>query len=231
MEMPFQAETPLEALICADPAWQDGAQWGEPRSGHPEGKVIYHIAEVLANVDRHATSPQERRDLRLIALIHDTFKYRVDRDKPKSGENHHAMIARRFAERFLGDRALLHIIELHDEAYNSWQVGARKGKWDVAEERASRLVARLGEALPLYVRFYRCDNETGSKSAESLRWFETFLQQRGHQVPAPPHSQQEKQWIESSMSARRKRSLWLTARFARIMMTARSWCIRRIVRR
>lgn len=186
MELPFRTETPLEARICADPVWQEGAAWGTPRSGHPEGQVIYHIAEVLANVDRHATSAEERANLRLIALVHDSLKYRVDPDKQKTGENHHAMLARRFAERYLEDPALLDIIELHDEAYNSWKLGARKHKWEAAEARADRLLARLGDALALYVRFSRCDNETGSKSGASLDWFENFAQQRGFQVPDRP---------------------------------------------
>jgi hypothetical protein len=32
-----------------------------------------------------------------------------------TGENHHAMIARRFAERYVDDPKLLDVIELHDE--------------------------------------------------------------------------------------------------------------------
>src|SRR5262245_60872259 len=99
--LPFQPETPLEERICADPEWQAGAAWGEPRPGHQEGAVMHHIADVLANVERQATSPQERRSLRHIALIHDTFKYRVDQSQPKTGPNHHAAIARAFAERFI----------------------------------------------------------------------------------------------------------------------------------
>jgi hypothetical protein len=235
MEMPFQLENSLEVRLCADPAWQEGARWGKPRSGHPEGQVMYHIAEVLANVDRLASSSEERANLRLIALIHDTFKYRVDEEKPKSGENHHAMIARRFAERFLDDQALLDVVELHDEAYNSWQQGARKHHWDKAEERAGRLIARLGDALPLYIQFFRCDNETGSKSSASLEWFEGFVQQRGYQLPARPASplqQGERPGAESGAPAgNRKKGLWLTARFARSMMAVRSWSIKRIVKR
>ncbi len=108
MHLPFTLETPLEEIISASEDWQRGAAWGTPRRGHPEGRVADHIAEVLANVERHATSPEERTDLRVVALIHDTFKYRVDPTQPKSGENHHASIARRFAERYLEDRAAGH---------------------------------------------------------------------------------------------------------------------------
>ena len=183
LTLPFQLETELEARICADPEWQRGAAWGTPRPGHQEGAVMYHIADVLANVERQATSAEERRVLRLIALVHDTFKHQVDPDQPRSGPNHHGAIARRFAERYIADPGLLEIIELHDEAYNSWLSGARRGTWDKAEARARRLVERLGPHLPLYVRFYRCDNRTASKEQTSLDWFEDFLHRHGLPVP------------------------------------------------
>ena len=183
MELPFETETELEKDICADPEWQQGIIWGKPRTGHLEGPVMYHIADVLANVDRYATTEEERRALRLITLVHDAFKYRVDLSKPKIGENHHAFIARKFAERYIHDPALLEIIELHDEAYNSWRLGALRGKWDEDEARANRLVARLGSSLPLYIRFFRCDNQTVSKNSTPLAWFEQFLRMKGFDVP------------------------------------------------
>ena len=183
MELLFQPETDLEKRICMDLEWKKGAMWGKPRPGHSEGQVIYHITEVLANVDRLASSDDERRDLRLIALIHDTFKYRVDPTKPKVGENHHAKIARRFAERYLDDMALLEIIEFHDEAFNSWRLGALKGRWSEAEARTDRLIARLGKSLLLYVRFFRADNQTASKEQDSLVWFEQLLRKKGVAVP------------------------------------------------
>ena len=182
--LPFQPETDLEAAICLDPDWQKGAVWGRPRPGHPEGQVRAHIAEVLANVDRHAPSPEERQKLRVITLIHDSFKYQVDPLRPNTGANHHATLARRFAERYLDDPALLEVIELHDEAYNSWCLGSRKRRWQAAEERADRLIDRLGENLPLYLRFFRCDNATGSKQPEPVEWFEERLRARG--IAAPP---------------------------------------------
>jgi len=187
MERLFQPETDLEKRICMDPEWKKGALWGKPRPGHSEGQVISHIAEVLANIDRLASSDEERRDLRFIALIHDTFKYRVDPTKPKVGENHHAKIARRFADRYLDDMVLLEIIELHDEAFNSWRLGALKGRWSEAEARADRLIARLGKSLPLYVRFFRADNQTVSKEQDSLDWFEQLLRKKGVTVPTEHH--------------------------------------------
>ncbi len=187
MDLPFKLETQLEKKIGADNEWQQGIVWGKPRAGHHEGQVMYHIAEVLANVDRLARTDDERCALRLIALIHDTFKYRVDPSKPRVGDNHHAVLARTFAERYLNDPALLEVIELHDEAFNSWRMGASKGRWHEAEERASRLVARLGSYLPLYMRFFCADTQTASKERDALVWFEQLLQRKGINIPSCPN--------------------------------------------
>ncbi len=173
--VPFVPETDLERSICADEGWRVGAEWGERRDGHPEGAVKHHIAEVLANVDRYSTSPAQRERLRVIALTHDTFKHLVYFEQPRTGENHHGMIARRFTERFVADdEGMLEIIELHDEAFNSHAKGARDGSWPKAEARAQRLVERLGTELDDYLVFFRCDNETGTKAQDSLVWFEAF---------------------------------------------------------
>jgi hypothetical protein len=165
------AETELESKIVSDPEWQEGAAWGDPRPGHPEGTVSAHIEEVLANVEEVAIDRDDRERLRFVALIHDTFKHRVNRDRPREGENHHAMIARHFAERYSDDPELLDVIELHDEAFNAWVKGERGGKWDGAEARALRLIERLGPATGFYVRFYDADNRTGSKDQAPLEWF------------------------------------------------------------
>ena len=96
----LKPETELEKRIVSDSEFIEGANYGKPRSGHPEGQVVYHIREVLDNVEKFSGA-HNREDLRIIALIHDTFKYRVDHTKPKGGMNHHAMIARKFAEKFI----------------------------------------------------------------------------------------------------------------------------------
>lgn len=156
--------------IIKDQDFINGVMWGNPRDGHPEGAIIYHIDQVLKNVDKYSTA-ENREKLRLIAIIHDSFKYKVNQTKSKSEENHHAMIARRFAEKFITDNELLEIIELHDEAYNSWCKGDRDGKWDKAEIRANKLIERLGESINLYLLFYQCDNETGDKENKNFVWF------------------------------------------------------------
>ena len=187
--MVVHAENDAERRILSDPEWQQGARWGKPRPGHPEGSVGAHVAEVLANVDRQAVDPEDRRRLRLVAILHDALKHRVDQARPRRAENHHGAIARRFAERYLDDPALLDVVQLHDEAYNSWAAGDRSGDWHRAEERARHLIERLGEALPFYLRFYRADNQTGSKSTAPLEWFEKLSASRalsGKEGPPGP---------------------------------------------
>jgi hypothetical protein len=171
----FVSEDEIENLVIHDLDWIMGAKWGEPRNGHPEGAVIFHIQEVLRNVELVSTNCEERQKLRKIAIIHDTFKYKVDTAKPKTGENHHAMIARRFAESYINDEGLLEIIELHDDAYNAWAKGNRNNDWNSAYNRARELIDRLGPNLGLYLKFYWCDNNTGDKSLEPYLWFEQIV--------------------------------------------------------
>ena len=172
----IKPRTDLEKQIIRSPDFWEGANWGKPRRGHPEGKVILHIVDVLKNIDNinalcsknNINPPDEETiaKLRLIAIIHDTFKYKVDTTKPKSGENHHAMIARRFAEKFIDDPLILDIIELHDEAYlaqRSETKDKRKG-----EQRFFNLIKKLmrDDQLWVYTLFYMCDNATGDKDEE-----------------------------------------------------------------
>ncbi len=179
-QLPFTLETELERTIAADSSWQQGVAWGKPRFGHLEGAVKFHIADVLANIERQHPPLEERHQLRLIALIHDTFKYRVNDLKPKMGNNHHAHIARIFAEKYLDDSVLLDIIELHDEAYNSWRMGHYRNRWEHAEERVTNLINRLGPSLPLYVHFFLADSQTDSKDKAPVLWFTQLLETRGY---------------------------------------------------
>jgi hypothetical protein len=173
----IKPENQVERNIAGCPDFEEGALYGKARRGHPEGQVIYHIKEVLANVDKHAETDEEREKLRQIAILHDTFKHKVDRTKPKHGENHHGTIARRFAEDFITDKDVLEIIEHHDDAYNAWSKGDRDGDWGAAKRRAEKLIDALifAEVLNLYMAFYFCDNNTGDKSQDCYYWFAGLL--------------------------------------------------------
>ncbi|MBK9330322.1 MAG: hypothetical protein IPM95_13695 [Sphingobacteriales bacterium] len=90
MQIIIQPETKLERNIVSKKDFVTGVMWGKPRQGHPEGKVLFHIGHVLKNIDLYSNS-ENRLKLRLIALIHDTFKYKVDIKTPKDKENNHAV--------------------------------------------------------------------------------------------------------------------------------------------
>ncbi len=170
----IKPENEVEKSIASNPDFEEGALYGKIRRGHPEGQVIYHIKEVLTNIDQYAETEDERKALRLIAMVHDTFKHKVDRSMPKSGENHHGMIARRFTEKFIpADQDILQIIQRHDDAYNAWSKGDRDGDWTAAENRVIRLIDGLlmEGIVDLYAKFYRCDNETGDKTQKCYDWF------------------------------------------------------------
>ena len=106
-DLHFNLENDLEKRIAADPEWLEGVAWGKPRPGHPEGTAKAHIATVLDNIERFYGDNAAREKLRLIALVHDTFKYQVDTDRARTGENHHAMRARRFAEKYVDYHSVL----------------------------------------------------------------------------------------------------------------------------
>lgn len=166
-------ESELEQRIISDPEFIRGTEFGEPRPGHPEGKVLYHISSVLQNISKYS-NPQNRSSLRLVGLAHDTFKYKVNSSAPKTGENHHGMIARRFLERFVQEENVLIITEMHDHAYNAWRMIAKRGE-SVAEAQAKFIINQLKDNVELYLLFYKCDNETGDKSPIPYQWFERIL--------------------------------------------------------
>jgi hypothetical protein len=209
MDLPFSLETELEAQICADPEWQKGASWGKPRPGHREGKTLYHIAEVLANVERHATSEVERRQLRLVALLHDTFKYQCTPQDPD-----HETHACRFAARYLNDQAVLTLIELHDRVSDAWRLGFYHQRASEGRELLEQLLERLEahSLLESYLRFFRCDIQTESKNQAPLVWFERFLREKGRAVPPRPFH-----YKRSLKELPLRSSLWLQGRIRRII--------------
>ena len=148
--------------------------------------MIYHIADVLANVERYALSPDDRRDLRLITLT--TRQPEVSRRSRATafGENHHARRARRFAQRYISDQRVLTIIELHDEGIHLWNRWRYTNDAQQVQARLDTLLKRLGENWLLFVQFFRCDNDTPSKNPEPVLWFEEMLSRRGLAVPPLP---------------------------------------------
>ncbi|MBK8556412.1 MAG: hypothetical protein IPL65_11880 [Lewinellaceae bacterium] len=175
LERLLQPETPLEAQLLAQPIFREGMFWGEPRFGHPEGKVCLHVNEVLDNINRIPNlDPDDRRRLRLIAYVHDTFKFAEDRSRPRDWSKHHGVLARKFMEQFSDDAVLLTILETHDDAYYVWN-SERRGfllDFDNEQKTLPDLMTRIAGFEQLYYLFFKCDTQTGDKTQASLVWFE-----------------------------------------------------------
>ena len=172
----FTPETELERALIEDPVLQEGLAWGKPRRGHPEGSVGAHVADLLATIERWGETGKRREELRFLALVHDSLKYRVQNWRPKTGENHHAMRARRFAERYVDDERLLATLELHDRPYSLWRRLRRKGQLD--EHAVSEMLDRIPD-LDLFLRFVELDGSTEGKNNEPIRWLKAELGRRG----------------------------------------------------
>jgi hypothetical protein len=170
------AETELERALADAPALTRGLAWGRPRSGHPEGSVGVHVSDLLRTIDAWGETGRRREELRFIALVHDGFKYAVRSLRPKRGENHHAMRARRFAEAYTDDERLLATVELHDRPYSLWRRLRRTGR--VSATDVDRMIARIPD-LELFVRFVELDGSTEGKRPEPIEWLRRQLARRG----------------------------------------------------
>jgi hypothetical protein len=170
----LQPETDLERFFIALPEIQAGLLWGEPRYGHPEGKVLYHIVEIYKNIDQilPPISMKEREKLRIITLLHDTFKYKEDKSYPRDWSKHHAKLARLFAEQYLTSKTELELIELHDEAYYCWRLDVLEDEPEQSTIQLNQLLDRLKGRLQLFYIFFKCDTATGDKTQAPVKWFE-----------------------------------------------------------
>jgi len=172
----FAPQTELERALAADPALQEGLAWGKPRRGHPEGTVGAHVGDLLQTIERWGETGKRREELRFLAIVHDSMKNRVQNWRPRTGENHHATRARRFAERYTGDERLLATIEQHDRPYNLWRKMRRRGRPD--DEALDEMLDRVPD-LDLFVSFVELDGSTEGKNHEPLSWLKSELAQRG----------------------------------------------------
>jgi hypothetical protein len=163
----FAPVNDLERVLIANPELREGLAWGKPRSGHPEGSVGAHVGDLLATIDGWGESGQRRAELRFLALVHDAMKYRVREWLPKVGENHHAMRARRFAERYTSDERLLATIEHHDRPYALWRRMRRTG-W-LGEKGLHRMLERIPDH-DLFMRFVELDGSTEGKTPGPIEW-------------------------------------------------------------
>jgi hypothetical protein len=154
----------------------EGLAWGEPRKGHPEGTIGEHVSDLLQTLESWNVPEPRRSELRFITLLHDSLKNRVRQWRPRSGENHHATRARRFAERYSDDERILATIQHHDGPYAIWRRMKR------TRRDQSKRLDHLLEEIPdpgLFLRFVELDGSTEGKNPEPIRWFREELERRG----------------------------------------------------
>ncbi|MGB0862264.1 MAG: hypothetical protein ACPG19_00735 [Saprospiraceae bacterium] len=171
IEKIIRPETKLEKRIINESVIRQGMLWGKPRRGHPEGAVINHIQEVLTNVENLNVEASLREQLRLVTILHDTFKYKEVFGQPRDWSMHHAVLARQFAEKYIEDQGLLDVIEWHDDAYYCWRAKKNGRSLEKSSHCLRSLFDRLGDNLELYFLFFKCDTQTGDKTQEPLNWF------------------------------------------------------------
>ena len=131
-----------------------------------------HVADLLHTIDAWGETGRRREELRLLALLHDTLKYKVSYARPRTGENHHAMRARRVGEGYIDDERLLATLELHDRPYGIWRKLQRTGRYDA--DRFREMVEQIPD-LGLFERFVELDASTEGKKPEPLHWFRRQL--------------------------------------------------------
>ena len=154
----------------ADPRYLKNIEYGKPRSGHPEGKVRLHIAELEANLEKLAPRISEEQywKLKFLIHVHDAFKADAIPNSPIESPNSHASLARRFASEFTDDTDLLSMLQFHDVNFALWKDYAARGSYD--SERFRRLLGVIVD-WELFLMFLIIDGSTTGKDPEKIRWF------------------------------------------------------------
>ena len=158
-------------FIKDDPRYLRNIEFGEPRNGHPEGKVKFHIADLEANLEilkeRHI-SDSDYWKLKFMIHVHDSFKAEAQRETPTLHPRNHASLARGYASQFTDDTDLLDTIQFHDENYDLWLEYSQTGDYD--RERFQNLLDTI-KNWDLFLMFIIIDGCTDGKEPAKLSWF------------------------------------------------------------
>jgi hypothetical protein len=157
------------AAITADPRYLANLDWGQPRSGHPEGTVRAHMEELEANLEalRSKLTEEDQWKLRILIHVHDSFKAEAESGVPISHPRSHASLARAFLAEYCDDADLLAMVQYHDEPfalYNQWR---SKGQYN--RQRFEALLAAIND-WNLFLAFNVIDGCTAGKSRAPLCW-------------------------------------------------------------
>ena len=156
--------------VTNDERYQRNIEWGEPRAGHPEGKISAHIAQLERNAAtlRRRLPESEFWKLRVLIHVHDTFKGEAKEGARITDPCSHASLARQFLAGFTSDADLLAIVQFHDEPYALWRQVQHRYHYDQA--RFDTLLATIHD-WDLFLAFLIVDGCTAGKSREPLHWF------------------------------------------------------------
>jgi hypothetical protein len=161
----------LIETIIADPRYRENIEYGEPRNGHPEGKLKYHIAELVGNLEALKAcgiSEEQYWKLKFMIHIHDTFKKEALSDVRILDPQSHASLAKEYASQFIDDADLLNMIQFHDENFALWNQLRAKGAYDL--ERFEELLKTIQD-WDLFLIFLIIDGSTMGKDRSPLKWF------------------------------------------------------------
>lgn len=156
--------------VISDARYLRNLDWGEPRSGHPEGSIRAHIAEIEPNLERLKSrlSESDYWKLKLLIHIHDTFKGEAKSNVAISDPASHASLARSFLAEHCADADLLNMVQNHDEPHAIWRQFTSKGSYN--QRRFQTLLDGIRD-WNLFLAFNIIDGCTAGKGRESLRWF------------------------------------------------------------
>jgi hypothetical protein len=169
--MPRNEYRELVDLVTSDPRYQRNVEFGEPRPGHPEGKVRRHIADLEGNLERLKTrlpKPDYYWKLLFLIHVHDAFKAESGRDVPILHPRSHASLARAFASRLTDDADLLNMLQFHDEGYALWKQLKSRGSYN---QHAFEILLTTIDDWDLFLLFNILDGCTPGKERSKLTWF------------------------------------------------------------
>lgn len=169
----------LLADVRADARYQANLDWGEPRSGHPEGTIRAHIAEIETNLERlrGKVSVQDYWKLKVLVHTHDTFKPDAHPEVPIADPRSHASLAKAFLAEYCDDADLLAMVQFHDEPFALYRQFLSKGHYST--ERMDRLLGAIAD-WNLFLAFNIIDGCTAGKSRAPLEWWFTEVSGRVH---------------------------------------------------
>jgi hypothetical protein len=162
--------------------YTQGIMYGKPRTGHAEGCVKDHLADLDANLERLTRAgivdAIQFQKLSILIHVHDTFKLWARQGSAIADPDSHASLARNFLRNLFDVnrpelpseelRDLLEMVQYHDEGYALWKQFEAKGACN--SQRLDKVLRSIKD-LDLFLLFTLIDGYTPSKEHSRIRWF------------------------------------------------------------